>query len=128
MIILHRIRGEVVHSLLGLKTSVRLGKQAGHEIRSHFVESLRPKTGMEPEVSEFVLQSAETQGLLDRLRPLLDYTLPRYAREGKAYLTIAFGCTGGRHRSVAVAEELGRQLGETHEVVVSHRDAERTTA
>lgn len=94
----------------------------------HFVESLRPKTGMEPEVSEFVLQSAETQGLLDRLRPLLDYTLPRYAREGKAYLTIAFGCTGGRHRSVAVAEELGRQLGETHEVVVSHRDAERTTA
>lgn len=94
----------------------------------HFVESLRPKTGMEPEVSEFVLQSPETQGLLDRLKPLLDYALPHYAREGKAYLTIAFGCTGGRHRSVAVAEELGRQLSATHEVVVSHRDAERTTS
>ncbi len=94
----------------------------------HFVEALRPKTGMDPEVSEFVLQSPETQGLLDRLQALLDYTLPRYAREGKAYLTIAFGCTGGRHRSVAVAEELGRQLGSKHEVVVSHRDAERTTS
>ena len=94
----------------------------------HFVEALRPKTGMDPEVSEFVLKSPETQGLLDRLKPLLDYTLPRYASEGKAYLTIAFGCTGGRHRSVAVAEELGRQLGSTHEVVVSHRDAERTTS
>lgn len=91
----------------------------------HFVEELRPKTGMDPEVSKYVLDAPDTQELLSRLRPLLDFTLPQHAREGKAYLTIALGCTGGRHRSVALAEELGRQLGGAHEVVVSHRDAER---
>ena len=63
--------------------------------------------------------------LLARLGPLLDYALPRYALEGKAYLTMALGCTGGRHRSVALAEELGRQLKGKHEVVISHRDVER---
>jgi len=91
----------------------------------HFVEALRPKTGMDPEVSAYVIEAPATRELLQHLRPLLDYTLPQYAREGKAYLTIALGCTGGRHRSVAMAEELGRHLGDRHEVVVSHRDAER---
>ena len=92
----------------------------------HFVEELRPKTGIDPDVSSYVLDAPETRELLARLRPLLDYALPQYAREGKAYLTIALGCTGGRHRSVAMAEELGRQLGGAHEVVVSHRDAGRS--
>ncbi len=91
----------------------------------HFVDALRPKTGMDPEVSAYVLEAPETQELLGHLRPLLDYALPRYASEGKAYLTVALGCTGGRHRSVALAEELGRELGEAHRVVISHRDAER---
>jgi len=91
----------------------------------HFVDALRPKTGMDAEVSAFVMNAPETQQLLGHLRPLLDYVLPQYAREGKAYLTIALGCTGGRHRSVAMAEELGRQLGSRNEVVVSHRDAQR---
>jgi UPF0042 nucleotide-binding protein len=91
----------------------------------HFVDALRPKTGLDPEVSAYVMEAPETQELLRRLRSLLDYALPQYAREGKAYLTIAVGCTGGRHRSVAMAEELRRQLGDSHEVVVSHRDAER---
>lgn len=91
----------------------------------HFVEALRPKTGMDPEVSKYVLDAPQTQEFLRRLRPLLDFSLPQYAREGKAYLTVAVGCTGGRHRSVAIAEELGRQLGSAHEVVVSHRDSER---
>lgn len=91
----------------------------------HFVEALRPKTGMDPEVSKYVLEAPQTQEFLRRLRPLLDFSLPQYAREGKAYLTVAVGCTGGRHRSVAIAEELGRQLGSAHEVVVSHRDSER---
>ncbi|MGB3050966.1 MAG: RNase adapter RapZ [Polyangiales bacterium] len=91
----------------------------------HFVDALRPKTGMDPEVSAYVMNASQTQELLGHLRPLLDYALPQYAREGKAYLTVAFGCTGGRHRSVAMAEELGRQLGGSHEVVVSHRDAQR---
>ena len=91
----------------------------------HFVDALRPKTGMDPEVSSYVMEAPETQALLRHLRPLLDYSLPHYAREGKAYLTVALGCTGGRHRSVAMAEELGRQLASNHEVVVSHRDAQR---
>ncbi len=91
----------------------------------HFVEDLRPKTGLDAAVSAYVIQAPETQELLRHLRPLLDYVLPQYAREGKAYLTIALGCTGGRHRSVAMVEELGRQLGDGHEVVVSHRDAQR---
>ena len=91
----------------------------------HFVDELRPKTGMDPEVSAYVMEAPETRELLRHLRPLLDYALPQYAREGKAYLTVAFGCTGGRHRSVAMAEELGRQLGDSHEVAVSHRDMRR---
>jgi UPF0042 nucleotide-binding protein len=91
----------------------------------HFVDALRPKTGMDPEVSDYVLNAPQTQQLLQRLLPLLEYTLPQYAREGKAYLTVAVGCTGGRHRSVTMAEELKRRLGDRHEVVVSHRDAQR---
>ena len=91
----------------------------------HFVDALRPKTGMDPEVSKYVFDAPQTQELLQHLLSLLEFTLPEYAREGKAYLTVALGCTGGRHRSVAMAEELKRQLGDRHEVVVSHRDAER---
>lgn len=91
----------------------------------HFVDGLRPKSGMDPEVATYVLEAEDTVALLERLEPLLRYALPKYAQEGKAYLTIALGCTGGRHRSVALAEELGRRLGDSHEVVVSHRDVER---
>lgn len=91
----------------------------------HFVEELRPKTGMDPEVSAYVMEAPETRELLRHLRPLLDYALPQYASEGKAYLTVALGCTGGRHRSVAMAENLGRELGDSHEVTVSHRDVRR---
>ena len=93
----------------------------------HFVEALRPKTGLDREVAAYVLDSAEAKELNGHLRSLLEYAIPRYAREGKAYLTIALGCTGGRHRSVAMAEELARQLGSDHQVVVTHRDAERVT-
>ena len=93
----------------------------------HFVPDLRPKTGMDADVAEYVLGAPQTQELIGHLRPLLDYSIPQYAREGKAYLTIALGCTGGRHRSVAMAEELSRQLGGAHQVVVTHRDVERAT-
>ncbi|MGB5809818.1 MAG: RNase adapter RapZ, partial [Polyangiales bacterium] len=91
----------------------------------HFVPTLKPKTGMDPDVASYVLDSDEAVELLARLEPLLEYAVPQYAQEGKAYLTIALGCTGGRHRSVALAEELARRLSDDHEVVVSHRDAER---
>jgi UPF0042 nucleotide-binding protein len=90
----------------------------------HFVPELRPKTGLDPEVARFVLGAPETIELLGALMPLLKQTLPRYEREGKAYLTVAIGCTGGRHRSVAVAEQIARALA-GREIVVAHRDADR---
>jgi UPF0042 nucleotide-binding protein len=91
----------------------------------HFVPELRVLPGTDPEVSRYVLASPETEDLLAQLVPLLTRTLPKYEREGKAYLTIALGCTGGRHRSVALAEELARRLGGVHRVVVAHRDIDR---
>jgi len=94
----------------------------------HFVPELKPFTGLDPEVSRFVLDSAETQELIGDLVPMLERVLPKYEREGKSYLTIAIGCTGGRHRSVAVAEELARRLrADEREIVVAHRDSERRT-
>ncbi len=91
-----------------------------------FVEELRSKSGMEPEVVEFVLKREETQAFLQHLLSLLDFTLPLYALEGKSYLTIAVGCTGGKHRSVVVVEELKRHLAQRcHPVYVRHRDIHR---
>ncbi len=91
----------------------------------YFVPELRAKTGKDADVAAFVLQAPETKELLEDLERMLVRMLPRYEREGKAYLTIAIGCTGGRHRSVAVAEELGKRLDGEREVVVVHRDAAR---
>jgi UPF0042 nucleotide-binding protein len=94
----------------------------------HFVDELRAKTGLDPDVANYVLSAPETQELIGHLGPLLSFAIPQYAREGKAYLTVALGCTGGRHRSVALAEELRRQLSDDHNVVVTHRDAERVSS
>ncbi len=92
----------------------------------HFVPELRPLTGREPEVAAYVLEADATKELIADLQELLGHALPRYEREGKAYLTIAVGCTGGRHQSVAVAEHLATWLRQTgHDAVVAHRDAER---
>jgi RNase adapter protein RapZ len=90
----------------------------------HFVPALRPQTGLDPPVRDYVLTSPEALELLGDLTSLLGKLLPRYAAEGKSYLTIAIGCTGGRHRSVAMAEALGEKLN-NGPVVVSHRDIER---
>ncbi len=91
----------------------------------HFVPELRPKTGREKEVSDYVLQRPETEELLADLGQFFEHTLPRYQREGKAYLTVAIGCTGGRHRSVAVSEELVKRLRGDWEVALHHRDTDR---
>lgn len=92
----------------------------------HFVPELKPKTGRDPEVAAYVLDAEPTVELLADVRRMLTHTIPRYEREGKAYLTIAVGCTGGRHRSVCVAEELGKWLREEdHDAMVAHRDVER---
>lgn len=91
----------------------------------YWVPDLRPLTGLDHEVREYVLAQPLTVTFLARLMPLLDFLLPSYVDEGKAYLTIAFGCTGGRHRSVAIAEEIGRVLNENgHQLRTRHRDLE----
>lgn len=89
----------------------------------HFEPALRPLTGLDGEVAKFVLEDARTRELIGRLRDFLAYSLGLYDAEGKAYLTVGIGCTGGRHRSVAVADALGELLREGgREVNVQHRD------
>ncbi len=92
----------------------------------HFVPELRPMVGTQAPVADYVLAAPEAQELLGDLERLLGKLLPRYAAEGKAYLTVALGCTGGRHRSVAMAEALAKRLSSAGPVAVVHRDVERT--
>lgn len=89
-------------------------------------EGLRHLSGLEPEVRDYVLDRPETRRFLDMLDELLAMLLPAYAKEGKSYLTVAMGCTGGRHRSVVLAEELARRL-DAHGLAatVFHRDVDR---
>jgi len=89
----------------------------------HWDEKLRPLTGLDPAVAEFVLRHEETQRFINDLVALLEWQIPAFAREGKSYLTIAIGCTGGKHRSVAIAEALQRRLHLQGEVF--HRDTQR---
>jgi UPF0042 nucleotide-binding protein len=92
----------------------------------YFVDGLRPKDGTSPEVRSFLLEIPETRGFMDRLHGLFDFLLPLYAGEGKSYLTVTLGCTGGKHRSVALAEEIGAHLSRKGvPVVVTHRDLGR---
>jgi UPF0042 nucleotide-binding protein len=90
----------------------------------YFVEGLKPHPGTDPRVSEWVLGRPQTQEFLERLESLLAFLLPQYKAEGKSYLTVSIGCTGGRHRSVALAEELSKRLTDKHRarVKVTHRD------
>lgn len=93
----------------------------------YFVAELRDLPGTDPRVSEWVLSRDETQQFIGHARDLLTFTLPRYEREGKAYLTIAIGCTGGKHRSVALSEHLARDLraATAMPIAVVHRDVAR---
>jgi UPF0042 nucleotide-binding protein len=96
----------------------------------HFVPGLRPRSGLDAAVSEHVLGSAEGGEFLQQLDAFVSPLLPRYAREGKVVLTVAVGCTGGRHRSVALAEALGERLRSAdaehaREIRVAHRDIDR---
>lgn len=92
----------------------------------YYVEHLRPLTGEDAPVKEYVLQSGESQKFLEKFTSLLHFLIPYYAREGKSHLVIAIGCTGGQHRSVTLAGEIGRALaGQECRVSVTHRDIER---
>jgi RNase adapter protein RapZ len=92
----------------------------------HFEPELRPRTGLDDEVADYVLKDDRTQALLARLRDFLDFVLGHYDAEGKAYLTVGIGCTGGRHRSVVIAAALAEGLrARGREVNVQHRDVEK---
>jgi UPF0042 nucleotide-binding protein len=91
-----------------------------------FIDELRNKSGLDREVAEYVLKRDETKAFFARLDPLLDFVLPFYEREGKRSLTIALGCTGGKHRSVVLIEELRKRLdGEGFRIHVAHRDVDK---
>ena len=92
----------------------------------YYIAELKPKSGLTPEVRDFIFSYQQTQDYLQKLEDLLAYTLPLYFEEGKTGLVIAVGCTGGRHRSVAVAKEIGDfVMKRGYPTVVNHRDIAR---
>jgi UPF0042 nucleotide-binding protein len=93
----------------------------------HYVPELKPLTGLDQRVVDYVAREGKLDEFYARLHPLLDFLLPQYQAEGKAHLMIAIGCTGGRHRSVAIAEHLAARYREHEDLFVEivHRDADR---
>ena len=90
----------------------------------HFVPEFRPLTGRHPKVAKYIRSFPQTQEFIKRISDLLVYLLPHYIHEGKSYLTIGFGCTGGQHRSVMIAEEVGKRLRKAgYKLKVVHRDS-----
>lgn len=92
----------------------------------HFVPAFRHLTGRHPQVAKYIRSFPQTQEFIQRISDLLIYLIPHYIREGKSYLTIGLGCTGGQHRSVLIAEEVKRRLAKAgYRVKVTHRDSPR---
>ena len=90
----------------------------------HFVPEFRALTGRDPRVAKYIRSFPQTQEFINRISELLIYLLPHYIREGKSYLTISFGCTGGQHRSVMIAEDVNKRLRKAgYKVKVVHRDS-----
>ena len=125
-----RGEGELAVTLLsfGFKHGIPMDADLVFDVRflpnPHFVPRLRPKTGRDRAVVKFMEDNRATGELLTRLNDLLKFLIPQYVAEGKSYLTIAIGCTGGRHRSVMIAERLRKALADTGvaRVRVRHRD------
>lgn len=92
----------------------------------HFIPELRPLTGLDPAVIQYLQSESEVEDTIARFVDLLTFLLPRFQREGKSYLTVGIGCTGGRHRSVMVAEAINKQLSDrSYNSKVIHRDIDR---
>lgn len=141
----HQLRAQIVHLLRGENAAqplcvhlqsfgFRYGLPPGSDLvidvrflpNPHFVPELRPLSGLNPAVSAFVLAQSETRDFLRHFEAFLEYLLPQYQREGKSYLTVSIGCTGGRHRSVAIAAHLTKFL-EARGVAAKpvHRDIDK---
>lgn len=92
----------------------------------HYIPELRPLTGLDEPVYDYVMSQPEAKTFYHKLMDLLDFSIPGYKKEGKSSVTIAIGCTGGQHRSVAFAERIGRELlSDSYNVKISHRDKDR---
>ncbi|MDX8360635.1 MULTISPECIES: RNase adapter RapZ [Bacillaceae] len=91
----------------------------------HYIDHMRPKTGLNEEVSSYVLKWNDTQKFLTKVVDLLTFMLPHYKREGKSQLIVAIGCTGGQHRSVTLAEYLGQYFENSYKTRISHRDIDK---
>jgi len=126
-----RARLVLTFESFGFKHGLPLGADLVFDVRflpnPHFVPGLRPLTGRDAPVARYLSKQAATGQFLKRLTAFLEYLVPQYVAEGKSYLTVAIGCTGGRHRSVYVAEALRRALSGMPRVTtrVRHRDAGR---
>ncbi len=88
----------------------------------HYVEHLEPLTGDDDQVKDYLWRWPETKEYYKKLQEMLEFSIPLYVKEGKVSLVITVGCTGGKHRSVVIADELGRALGSRFNLVVEHRD------
>ncbi|CEH32210.1 glmZ(sRNA)-inactivating NTPase [Aneurinibacillus migulanus] len=119
----------VIVQSFGFKFGIPIDADLVFDVRflpnPHYVETLRPKTGKEAEVSDYVFKWDVSQEFLTKLADFIDFTLPHYQQEGKAQLVIGIGCTGGKHRSVAIAEYLGQRYQDQYNVRITHRDIER---
>jgi UPF0042 nucleotide-binding protein len=114
----------------GFKNGVPLDADLVFDVRflpnPHFVPEFRKKTGLDPKVAAYIRGFPQTVEFLDKVTDLMLYLLPHYVEEGKSYLTVAFGCTGGQHRSVMMAEEVGQRLTAAgYHVKALHRDVPR---
>lgn len=127
----HAVRRTVVNLMsfgfrYGTPDSVELLFDVRFLPNPHFEPALSAKSGHDAEVADYVLKHEHSAQLLERLRDLIDFLLPLYDAEGKAYLTVGVGCTGGRHRSVAIANALAEGLrARGRDVNVEHRDVEK---
>jgi RNase adapter protein RapZ len=114
----------------GFKNGVPLDADMVFDVRflpnPHFVPAFRKLTGLDPKVAAYVRKFSQTREFLDKVTELMLYLLPHYVQEGKSYLTVAFGCTGGQHRSVMMAEEMSKRLKKAgYQVKALHRDMPR---
>lgn len=91
----------------------------------HYVPSLQPLTGLNPEVTSYVLKWADTEKFNEKVLDLLQFLLPQYKKEGKSQLVVAIGCTGGQHRSVTLSEYFAKQLSDQYITHITHRDIDK---
>ena len=92
----------------------------------HYVDHLQPLTGEDDQVKEYVWRWKETASYFEKVKDLLEFSIPYYVKEGKTSLVITIGCTGGKHRSVVLAEELGQTLSSRFNILVKHRDIDKS--